>query len=93
MNKYEIMFIVKSGLESETLKNVTEELKNTFKSKELEFKDMGQKKLAYPIKKEVTGYYYLITTEATPKEIDNFRHKVLINENVIRHLIINLNEE
>ena len=54
---------------------------------------MGQKRLSYPIKKEVNGYYYLINVEATAEEIADFRHKVLVNEDVIRHLIINLDEE
>ncbi len=94
MSKYEIIFIVKSSLESETLNKITEELKKTFKNEQkLEFKDMGQKRLSYPIKKEVNGYYYLMNVEATADEIADFRHKVLVNENVIRHLIINLDEE
>jgi small subunit ribosomal protein S6 len=93
MNKYEIMFIVKSSLESDALKKITEELKKVFSDKKLEFKDMGQKRFAYPIKKELSGYYYLITTEATPEEVESFKHKVLINEDVIRHLIIKLDEE
>ncbi len=93
MRKYEIMFIVKSNLESESLNKITDDLKKTFKDKKLEFKDMGQKRFAYPIKKEVNGYYYLITVEATAEEIENFRHKVLVNEDIIRHLIINLDEE
>lgn len=93
MNKYEIMFIVKSSLESDSLKKSAEDLKNTFADKKLEFKDMGQKRFAYPIKKEVSGYYFLIYTEATSEEIETFRHKALVNEDVLRHLIIKSDEE
>lgn len=93
MNKYEIMFIVKSSLESDTLNKITEDLKKTFADKKLEFKDMGQKRFAYPIKKDINGYYYLINVLATANEIEDFKHKVLINEDVIRHLIIKLDEE
>ncbi len=93
MNKYEIMFIVKSSLESDTLNKITDDLKKTFADKKLEFKDMGQKRFAYPIKKDINGYYYLINVLATANEIEDFKHKVLINEDVIRHLIIKLDEE
>ena len=93
MNKYEIMLIVKSSLESDTLNKITEDLKKTFADKKLEFKDMGQKRFAYPIKKDINGYYYLINVLATANEIENFKHKVLINEDIIRHLIIKLDEE
>jgi small subunit ribosomal protein S6 len=93
MNKYEIMFIVKSSLESDTLNKITDDLKKTFADKKLEFKDMGQKRFAYPIKKDINGYYYLINVLATANEIEDFKHKVLINEDIIRHLIIKLDEE
>ena len=93
MNKYEIMFIVKTSVEGETLTKVTDELKSAFSAKSTELKDLGQKRLAYPINKEITGYYFLINTEAKSSEIDDFRHKASINENVLRHLIIKLDEE
>lgn len=93
MNKYEIMFIVKSSLESDALNKITEDLKQTFADKKLEFKDMGQKRFAYPIKKDINGYYFLINVLATANEIEDFKHKVLVNEDVIRHLIVKLDEE
>ena len=66
MTKYEIMFIVKSTLDEETIKKTSEDLQkliNKKPSKVIEFKEMGRKKLAYPIKKEVSGYYYVMTVE------------------------------
>ena len=63
MTKYEIMFIVKSTLDEETIKKTSEDLQkliNKKPSKVIEFKEMGRKKLAYPIKKEVSGYYYVM---------------------------------
>ena len=94
MNKYEIMFIVKTSIEKDLVDKTTEELQRVFKSdKKTDFKQLGQKKLAYPIKKELSGYYFLITVEAKVSEINEFKHRVLINENVLRHLIIKLDEE
>ncbi len=94
MNKYEIMFIVKAGIEGDTVKSTVDELQRVFKKdKIIETKDLGQKRLAYPIKKELNGFYYLLTVEAEVSEINEFKHKVGINENVLRHLIIKLDEE
>lgn len=94
MSKYEIMFIVKTSTESDKVTQTTDELKRVFKKdKIVEFKDMGQRKLAYPINKELSGFYYVLTVEAVVKEINEFKHKVSINENVLRHLIIKLDKE
>ena len=60
MNKYEMMFIVKATLEEEATKAVAESLESiitSMKGEISESKDLGQKKLAYPIKKEITGHY------------------------------------
>lgn len=94
MSKYEIMFIVKTSTESDKVTQTTDELKRVFKKdKIVEFKDMGQRKLAYPINKDLSGFYYVLTVEATVKEINEFKHKVSINESVLRHLIIKLDKE
>ena len=82
MTKYEIMFIVKATMEEEQIKGVSDELQkliNKKPSKVIEFKEMGRKKLAYPIKKEVSGYYFVMTVEADNETIKEFDRKVLIN--------------
>lgn len=96
MTKYEIMFIVKSTLEEDAIKKVSDELQkliNKKPSKVIEFKEMGRKKLAYPIKKEISGYYYVMTVEADHETLAEFDRKVSINENVLRHLIIKIEGE
>ena len=96
MTKYEIMFIVKATMEEDAIKKTSEDLQkliNNKTSKVLEFKEMGRKKLAYPIKKEVSGYYYVITVEANRETIAEFDRKVSINENILRHLIIKVEGE
>lgn len=96
MTKYEIMFIVKSTMEEDAIKKTSEDVQkliNIKPSKVIEFKEMGRKKLAYPINKEVSGYYFVMTVEATHDTIKEFDRKVSINENVLRHLIIKLEGE
>ena len=96
MTKYEIMFIVKSTMEEDAIKKTSEEVQkliNIKPSKVIEFKEMGRRKLAYPINKEVSGYYFVMTVEATHDTIKEFDRKVSINENILRHLIITLEGE
>ena len=96
MTKYEIMFIVKATMEEPEIKKTAEDLQkliNNKKSKVIEFKEMGRKKLAYPIKDELSGYYYVMTVEADHDTIKEFDRKVSINEKVLRHLIIKIEGE
>ena len=81
-----------------TFQGVTEDEKNTVKAFEkfltdmgakiINSKDLGQKKLAYEIKKQVRGYYHLLNVECDSKAVKEFDRKALIDEKILRHLII-----
>ena len=94
MNKYEIMFIVKSDLEEETRKNVVSTLEKTLTSNNATItstKELGQKEFAYEIKKMKSGYYYLYNIEtSTDASIKEFDRVAGIDENVVRHLILKI---
>ena len=94
MNKYEIMFIVKSDLDEETRKNEVKTLENILTNNKATItlsKELGQKEFAYEIKKMKSGYYYLYNIEtaddAAIKELDRVAG---INENIVRHLILKI---
>ena len=96
MENYEIMFIVKTTLEESVVKSEIESLKSIItdmKGKITNSKDMGQRELAYPINKEISGFYYVITVEASHEAINEFDRKARLNENIVRHQIIKLDEE
>ncbi len=96
MTNYEIMFIVKTTMESDKVKKTIENMKKIItdnKGKIVETKDMGEKKLAYPIKKELNGYYYVMKIEANSDVVSEFDRRASIDETVLRHLIIKLDEE
>ncbi|MBQ4263338.1 MAG: 30S ribosomal protein S6 [Bacilli bacterium] len=91
MNKYEIMFIIKAELDEKSVKETEkamEKVLTDMKSKIVNTKDMGQRKLAYPIKKQVRGYYFVLNVEATKEAVNEFDRKAKIDENILRHLII-----
>ncbi len=96
MPKYEIMFIVKTTMEADKIKKTIDNMKSIItdgKGKIVEEKTMGERKLAYPIKKELSGYYTVLTVEANPETIHEFDRKAQLSESILRHLIIKLDEE
>jgi small subunit ribosomal protein S6 len=91
MKNYEIMFIVKPTLSEEEVKSVVANFSKTLTSngaKINETKDLGQKELAYEIKKFKSGYYFLFEIESEDdKAISEFNRLALISSDIIRHLI------
>lgn len=95
MNKYEIMFIVRPDMEEVEIKKTAEEMKKVLTDKNsniIEEKSMGQRELAYEIKKFKTGYYYLYIVEAGVDAINEFDRITRINENLLRHLIVKVED-
>ena len=95
MTNYEITFIVRPDMEETEINKTAEELKKVLtdkKAKIVSEKAMGQKELAYEIKKFKSGYYFLYVVEATKEAIDEFDHVVRINENLLRHLVVKVKE-
>ena len=93
MNKYEIMFVVKPTLDEAAIKKVFEDTKEMLKKNGaniLEEKEMGQRDLAYEIKKHKTGYYFLLTVEANGDTVKEFSRTSNISENIIRYLVTKL---
>lgn len=96
MNKYEMMFIVKATMESDQVKATAENMKKVVSEcggNVTEYKELGEKKLAYAIKKELNGYYFVMQFEATKEAEAELSRKAGLDENVLRHLIVKLDEE
>ena len=95
MNKYEITFVVKPDMEEAEIKKTAETMKKVLidkKAKILEEKEMGQKELAYEMNKFKTGYYFLFIVEANADAIEEFNRVVGINENLLRHLVVRVED-
>ena len=96
MNKYEIMFIVRPDMEEAEIKKTAEAMKKVLtdkKAKVIEEKAMGQRELAYEINKFNTGYYYLFVVEASIDAEQEFNRVARINESILRHLIVRVDEK
>ena len=91
MNKYEIMFIVRADIDEKAQGEVVatfEKILKNMKAKIVSTKDMGQKKLAYPINKQQRGNYYVYNVEASAEAVKEFDRKARIDENILRHIVI-----
>src|SRR5574344_812132 len=91
MRKYEIMFIVRPTLTEEEIKTVGKNFEKVLKdngANVTNYKELGQKELAYEINDFNTGYYFLINLESSDdKAIKEFDRLALISSDVVRHLI------
>ena len=96
MSKYEIMFIIRADIEEDARKKTVKSLEKSLTDNKANItlsKELGQKEFAYVIKKMKSGYYYLYNIEAKDdKAIKEFDRVALINENVIRHLVLNIED-
>ena len=91
MNKYEMMFIVKATIDEAKVSEVAENLKSVITSMKGEItdsKDLGQKKLAYPINYKPEGYYVLYNFEAAAEVPAKINALMNIDENVMRSLCL-----
>lgn len=96
MKRYEIMYTLKPTLESAKVDEVHQSFVKilTDNGAKITKNDaLGQKQFAYEIKKFKSGFYFLINLEANDdKAIKEFDRLALISEDVVRHLIINLDK-
>ena len=96
MKNYEIMFIVRPDIDEAKVKSTVKTLEKVLtdhKAKITLSKELGQKEFAYEIKKFKSGYYFLYNIEASnDSAIKEFDRVARIDENVVRHLVINLDK-
>ncbi len=94
MRKYEIMFIVKPDLEEKTVKDVVKKLEKSLTDNKATItlsKELGQKEFAYEIKGFKSGFYFLYNIDSnTDAAVKEFSRIASIEENIIRHLVLNV---
>ena len=96
MKNYEIMFIVRPDVDEATVKGTVKSLEKILtdhKAKITLSKKKNKKEFAYEIKKFKSGYYFLYNIETSDDAaVKEFDRVARIDENVVRHLVINLDK-
>lgn len=90
MKKYEIMTITNIDLGEDGARDLSNELKDTIsslKGKVLDSDFWGKRKFAYKIKNKTEGFYEVIDFELEPSELEAFKKKLNLQEQLVRYLI------
>ncbi|MCG7345799.1 30S ribosomal protein S6 [Sporosarcina sp. ACRSL] len=93
MRKYEIMYIIRPTVEDEAKKALITRFDDILTSNGaeiIESKEWGKRRLAYEIDDLREGYYQLVTVNAGTEAIDEFNRLANINEDIIRHMAVRL---
>ena len=92
MRKYDIMYILKADLDEAQRNEAIEKLNGILESNGAKVnkvdQSMGLRDLAYPINKEVKGFYVVLKVSADEEALKEFNRLVLINPVVLRHLVV-----
>lgn len=93
MNQYETVFITTPVLSEEQMKETVNKFKKIItdnKGSVIHEENWGLKKLAYPIQKKSTGFYYLLEFETEGSIIDQLEVEYRRDERIIRFLTIRM---
>ena len=88
-NRYETVFIATPVLSETQMKEAVDKFKNLIEKNKGEIvyeENWGLKKLAYPIQKKSTGFYYLIEFDAESSFVQKLETEYRRDERIIRFL-------
>ena len=97
MNRYEMIYIIDTGLEDSARKELIEKVSALIENNggEIEKVDetWGKRKLAYAIDYKTEGWYVLVNFKAPVELPRELERNLQINENVLRYLVVKLEEK
>jgi small subunit ribosomal protein S6 len=95
LNNYETVFIMTPVLSDDQMKETVKKFQSFLKEKEAEIvyeNNWGLKKLAYPIQKKSTGFYYLIEFKAEGTLVAELETAYKRDERLLRFLTVKLDK-
>jgi small subunit ribosomal protein S6 len=91
MKSYELTYIISSGISSEEVDATIKNIESAILSKEgviLKSEKTTAQTLAYPIKKQSSGYFVAVTFQILEDKIKEIKDILEKSKEVLRHLII-----
>jgi small subunit ribosomal protein S6 len=95
VKQYETVFIATPVLSEEQMKETVKKYTDLLTSKGAEIvyeNNWGMRKLAYPIRKKTTGFYYLIEFKAEGSVINDLEVAYKRDERLLRFLTVSLDK-
>ncbi|MEA3406524.1 MAG: 30S ribosomal protein S6 [Chloroflexota bacterium] len=96
MRTYELVFIAHPSLEEEGLQGVVDDVKGFVTEaggNVVDVDHMGRRRLAYAIRNLWEGYYVLVHADLEPSAVAGVEHELNLREDILRYLLIRLDEE
>ena len=93
MNSYETVFILTPVLSDDQAKEAVQKFEGEIKSlggSITHSENWGLRKLAYPIQKKSTGFYFLVEFQAEGNVVANFELMMKRDERVLRFLTVKM---
>ena len=94
MRSYEMIVILQADIEDH--KTVSDEVAEIVGGlgAEIEKVDLwGKKRFAYPIEKQVEGFYILYTFKLDPAQVKEMERILSLRSQIIRHMVVNLEDK
>lgn len=91
MNSYYLTLVLKPDLEEKERKSLLESLTKKIAKDDgkIEKEDLwGVKTLAYPVKRQTSGFYAHYEIQAEPKNIKGLDKSLELEEDIVRYLLI-----
>lgn len=82
------MLVIKTSLSEAERKKLLSSIKDMIKDMKVTEEELGQKPLAYKIKRELAGIYHIFHIESEKGITADFEKRLLNNENILRHLLL-----
>jgi len=95
-SRYEIGFIITPDANEEEVKKIVESISGSIKKAKgviQNIDEWGRKRMAYPIKKSLEGYYVFIQTEVDGAVIAELERRMKQMEKVLRFITLRLDDK
>lgn len=96
MNKYESVIIINPKLEEKDIKETIDKyqkMMKEFAKKDVIVNEIGEKKLAYEIQKNKTGYYVIFNFYSEYENIAELERNFRIDDNVMKFITVRQEEQ
>lgn len=95
MRSYELMFIIKPDLEEEATTAIVDKFSGLIAEQGGNVTNLdkwGKRRLAYEVNGFNDGYYVLVNFQGEPKAVKEVERQLKISDDVIKHMIIKLDD-
>lgn len=96
MRDYELMVVLSPELDEAAVEAATERVGTQVAGRGGEVVDIqkwGRRRLAYPIEKHRDGFYSVHKLKMAPDATDSLERSLVLNESVLRHLLVRMGDD